>query len=158
LQLKNSLSIFNPMVNQFAIRRILLADDDEDDAFLFEQVLLEVNSGFELVVATNGIQVIDILTRSQEFDIVFLDINMPLKNGLQCLQEIPGLLGSKQIPVICFSTSGDRNIIAKAKDLGAAGYVTKPVSYNKYVNLLKEVLRLNKEQSLMKEFYLFSEV
>jgi len=158
LHLKNSLSIFNPMVNYVANHRILLADDDEDDTFLFEQVLLEVNSGFELVVATNGIQAIDILTKNQEFDIVFLDINMPLKNGLQCLQEIPALLGSKQIPVICFSTSGDQHIITKARDLGAAGYITKPVSYNKYLNVLKDVLRLNSNQSLTKEFYLFSGV
>ena len=146
------------MVNQVASRRILLADDDEDDTFLFEQVLLEVISEFELIVATNGIQAIEILTESQEFDIVFLDINMPLKNGLQCLREIRNLLGSKQIPIVCFSTSGDKNVIEKAKELGAAGYIIKPVSYKEYIDVLKDVLRLNKEQTLLNKFYLFSEV
>ena len=146
------------MVNLGETGRILLAEDDDDDVFLFEQAMLEINLKFDLILAKNGMQVIDILTESQDFDIVFLDINMPLKNGLQCLLEIPSIPNFNQIPVICLSTSNDKTIISKVKELGGSGYITKPISYNKYINVLKDVLMLNKKHSLKNDFFLFGGV
>jgi CheY-like chemotaxis protein len=70
------------------ITRILLADDDEDDCILFQDVLNDLKQ-FQLSIARNGIQAMQILFEqlSSLPDIIFLDLNMPLKNGFDCLQK-----------------------------------------------------------------------
>jgi len=128
------------MITSDSFQRILLAEDDEDDTFLFQQALLDLGLNYELHLANDGIQVLKMLNSRQDFDIVFLDINMPLKNGFQCLEEIPDILNSGHIPVVCLSTSNDKTIIKRARDLGASGYIIKSISYARYLEVIKEIL------------------
>jgi CheY-like chemotaxis protein len=70
--------------------KILYADDDDDDGFLFRQALDEVNPFTKLKLVTDGEKLMKYLASADEEhpDIIFLDINMPCKNGKQCLKEI----------------------------------------------------------------------
>ena len=119
---------------------ILLADDDEDDVFIFQEVLSENETPSNLVVASDGVEVIDILTEEQFHDIVFLDINMPRMNGFECLQEIRQLPNTGHIPFVFLSTLQTDELIEQAKKLGAAGYIKKPISYYKFKETITEVL------------------
>jgi len=93
---------------------LLLADDDEDDCDFFKEALDELHLPTSLVTVNDGVQLMDFLSeKSVENlpDILFLDLNMPRKNGLECLREIKQNEAYKNLPVIIFSTSLDRDIV-----------------------------------------------
>jgi CheY-like chemotaxis protein len=86
---------------------ILMADDDEDDRYFFAAALKTLAIPTKLVTVDDGERLIDYLTRDKTGspDLLFLDINMPRKNGYECLLEIKSNTGIKDFPVIMYSTS-----------------------------------------------------
>lgn len=121
--------------------RILLADDDDDDTFLFREALAQVQLATELSVAGNGVELIRILKdTSAKPDIIFLDMNMPVKNGLECLEEIRSTAGYEQIPVVILSTSVAQYLWESAYRNGANLYIQKPTSFNGLIEILKTCL------------------
>ena len=86
---------------------ILLADDDTDDCIFFENALGELLLSTNLTTVHDGEQLMLLLTKNstENFDVLFLDLNMPRKNGITCLDEIKHTDKLKSIPVIIFSTS-----------------------------------------------------
>ena len=77
-------------------------------------------------------------------DLLFLDINMPGKSGLECLEEIRNSEGVlKEVNIVMLSTSNDPENIQKALELGATCYAVKPSSFEKLKSLLKEVLSMD---------------
>lgn len=128
---------FDPMKNQM-MRSVYLADDDPDDRLLFEEALMEVSKNVVLTTASNGEQLMKILdnTTPPPPHLIFLDLNMPLKNGFECLDEIKKDKKLKNIPVVIFSTSSQKEAIDKVYNKGADYYICKPDSFHK----LKEVL------------------
>lgn len=121
--------------------RILLADDDDDDTFLFREALAQVQLAAELSVAGNGVELIRILKdTSAKPDIIFLDMNMPVKNGLECLEEIRSTAGYEQIPVVILSTSVAQYLWESAYRNGANLYIQKPTSFNGLIEILKKCL------------------
>ena len=105
----------------------LLVDDDEDDTEIFSLALNEANPAIECFVARDGVEALDML-RDTGFipDYIFLDLNMPLMSGKECLIEIrkrPHLLNT---PVIIFSTSASQKDIVETEKLGASSFITKP--------------------------------
>ncbi|MGV3604141.1 MAG: response regulator [Dyadobacter fermentans] len=121
--------------------RILLADDDDDDTFLFREALAQVQLATELSVAGNGVELIRILKdTSAKPDIIFLDMNMPVKNGLECLEEIRSTAGYEQIPVVILSTSVAQYLWESAYRNGANLYIQKPTSFNGLIEILKKCL------------------
>jgi CheY-like chemotaxis protein len=120
------------------MRQILLIDDDRDDAELFREALSEINSsiGFEhFEDSKNGLKLL-LEQQTNLPDLIFLDINMPIVSGWQCLTEFKKADHLKNIPVIMFTTSSQTREKQIAEDLGAAGFITKPSEYR----LLKEML------------------
>ena len=117
---------------------VYLADDDPDDRLLFEEALMEVSKNVELTTANNGEQLMKILDNvaSPLPHLIFLDLNMPLKNGFECLDEIRKDKKLKNIPVVIFSTSSQKEAVDKVYNKGADYYICKPDSFHK----LKEVL------------------
>ncbi len=121
--------------------RILLADDDHDDTFLFQEALEQVPVEAHLSVAENGVDLLRILKDSNgKPDIIFLDMNMPVKNGLECLEEIRGRAGYEQIPIVILSTSVAQYLWESAYRNGANLYVQKPTSFNGLIEILKKCL------------------
>lgn len=128
-------------------RYIYLADDDSDDRDFFTDAIREVDPGVILKVARDGMELIDNLLRlspGELPDFIFLDINMPGKSGLECLEEIRNHKGGlKQVHIIMLSTSSDPGNIQKAREMGAACYAVKPSSFEKLKSLLGEILGMD---------------
>lgn len=110
---------------------LLLADDDKDDCDLFKEALedLEILSDFSSV--SDGEQLMTYLTaESQQTPyLLFVDLNMPRKNGIECLTEIKGNDKLKHLPVIIISTSFDPVIIRSLYNSGAQHYIRKPNNF-----------------------------
>lgn len=121
-------------------KSIFLADDDADDCMLFEDALREVCKSTELVMVNDGIELMSALeeTVPPPPDVIFLDLNMPRKNGFECLEEIRGTAKLKDIPVVIFSTSAQEDAIHRVYEKGANYYIRKPGSFP----LLKTAIQL----------------
>jgi CheY-like chemotaxis protein len=112
------------------IKNIYYADDDPDDILLFQDVLLEIGLPIDITIAENGIILLEKLHAANQFpDVIFMDLNMPLKNGFQCLKELKEHPEFKSIPVIILSTSSTLDNIEKSYKLGAFQYIQKPTQY-----------------------------
>jgi CheY-like chemotaxis protein len=123
---------------------ILYVDDDEDDQLLFAQALLRLECPHTYIAASGYIEMLELLNQTH-IDLIFLDINMPIKNGHECLEMIKSNKKYKHIPVIIFSSSENPTDINKACSLGAHHYLIKPCSYEKYIKSLATVFNDNWE-------------
>src|SRR5688572_19011249 len=99
-------------------KTLLLAEDDEDDFILFREAIKDFPGQLNLNWVKNGEELMDKLNHEKS-DIVFLDINMPLKNGFECLTEIRSDENLKHIPVIIYSTSDDSKLVNWMYNAGA---------------------------------------
>ena len=120
---------------------ILLADDDDDDRLLFRDVLKEYAKESNVTFAHNGEHLMTILRSEELPDVLFLDLNMPLKNGIECLEEIRGDEKLKGLPVVIFSTSSHPGTINQMYDIGAHLYVRKPNDYKTLKRAIQAVLK-----------------
>ncbi len=120
---------------------ILMADDDSDDRFLFEEALMNIGTEVALVTANNGKQVIDLMPSTMKTpDLIFLDISMPLMDGWECLQYIKADEKFSEIPVIMYSTSDSKRDVDKSYELGATCFCTKPDNFKDLVDMLKVIV------------------
>src|SRR5687768_14853107 len=112
-----------------SIKTILLVDDDQDDYFLFGEALKKTGLSVSLSYSSNFLEAIAYLT-TQLPDIIFLDLNMPFKNGLDALSDLQAEENFRSIPVVIFSSSTYSRDIKIAYERGAALYFTKPSSFD----------------------------
>lgn len=114
---------------------VVIADDDEDDKALLLEALVENGVKKEAVILTaDGQELLDTLRQHPgRVCIVFLDLNMPRKDGRAALQEIKGDGALKHIPVIIFSTSSSHSDILSSYMSGCNTYFTKPLYYQELV-------------------------
>ncbi|WP_018343937.1 response regulator [Cytophaga aurantiaca] len=126
-------------------KNIYLADDDEDDRLFFQDALSAVCNDVNLTIAKNGIELMDILylPPSPLPDVIFLDLNMPTKNGFECLEEIKKNETLKHLPVIIFSTTVQEEAVNKVYKEGANFYIRKPDNFNQLKKILKKVLTID---------------
>ena len=109
---------------------ILIVDDDEDDRDLFCDAVNAVDSSIECIMARNGEEALEGL-KSRILptpDIIFLDLNMPRLNGMQCLRALKKDPLFEHIPVVIYTTSKMKEDKKAAIQAGAADFVTKPTS------------------------------
>ena len=105
----------------------LLVDDDEDDKEIFFLALHDANPAIKCHVASDGLEALSMLDDPSAVpDYIFLDLNMPLMSGKECLVEIKKRPHLKDTPVIIFSTSASQKDIHDSLELGAASFITKP--------------------------------
>ena len=128
-----------------SILNIALADDDEDDRFLFKDAIEEIEIKTKLSVFKDGKELMDYLSLPNVIlpEIVFLDLNMPIKNGMQCLQEIRDNKNLKDLCVAIYSTSSSEKDITDTFVKGANIYINKPSSFKDLKKALEKVLQLN---------------
>jgi CheY-like chemotaxis protein len=121
---------------------ILLADDDTDDCLFFKEALAELTSDTNLTMVHDGEQLMQMITPDQVTlpHIIFLDINMPRKNGLECLKEIKLNPTLKAIPIIIFSTSFEQNVVRHLYDQGAQYFIRKPVELYEFKQIVKQTV------------------
>lgn len=122
--------------------RILIADDDPDDALMLAEGLSEVIGNFEVTNASDGRQCLRLLQDGCNPDLVFMDVNMPLKDGLECLRDIQQLQVADETPIIMYSTSQNVQDINAANRLGARFYLVKPTSFSMLKKLLNHTFKM----------------
>lgn len=122
--------------------KILLVDDDQDDRYLFSEALEELPLKTVCYTASNGREaILQMDERAFETpDIIFLDINMPIMNGWQCLTFLKEHETYKDIPVIMCSTSSYPEDVNKAQQLGAVWFFSKPHNFKDLKNNLEKVI------------------
>jgi CheY-like chemotaxis protein len=116
--------------------KIYLAEDDRDDSFLFQEALNRLPYSVSLHLAQDGELLIEMLHSQDVPDFIFLDLNMPRKDGYTCLAEIRSLRKMDKIPVIIMSTSFHEQSIQRAYNAGADIYVRKPDKFEDLVRVL----------------------
>jgi len=141
------------------LTRVLLADDDEDDRIFFREALEEIPLATSLHAVKDGVELMNVLHPEQRNipDVIFLDLNMPGRNGKECLGEIRTMNHLKELPVIIFSTSANHKDVEEAYQLGANLYLQKPSGYTLMVQLLEKVLKIDWKQFIRdRQRFLFS--
>jgi len=126
-------------------KRVLLADDDEDDRLIFETVFSELRQReFALSTVENGQEVLAFLRRSNGElpHLIILDQNMPLMSGRDTLVALKSAPEYQHIPVIIYSTYNDQGFIEACRDLGADNVVTKPNSYEGFSRMVIDFLKI----------------
>jgi CheY-like chemotaxis protein len=123
--------------------QLLLAEDDKDDRFFFKKALNQLKYKVNLVMAEDGAQLMAYLKKKGTVlpDVLFLDLNMPCKNGAECLVEIKNDPKLKDIPVIIYSTSVHDDVADILYQNGAHYYVRK-TDIDDLVLTLKKILGL----------------
>ncbi|ENN98090.1 MULTISPECIES: response regulator [Pseudoalteromonas] len=125
---------------------ILMADDDEDDRLLTQDALAESRVLNELHFVEDGVELLEYLERKGKFEdknssprpgLILLDLNMPRMDGREALETIKANPNLKGIPVVILTTSKQEEDMVKGYNLGAASYITKPVTFDGLVDLMK---------------------
>jgi CheY-like chemotaxis protein len=127
---------------------VLLADDDIDDCNFFKKALDELPLTTVLTTVHDGEELMNALNSeaNQLPHVVFLDINMPRKNGFECLAELKQNDRLKDLPVIMFSTSNSRDAMSKLFKTGADVYIRKPGNFEQLKELIHHALPMATEK------------
>ena len=126
---------------------VLLVEDNPGDVRLTKEALKEgdFHSNIELHVVSDGEEAISYLTRKGKYenavmpDLIFLDLNLPRKDGREVLEEIKSDPYLKMIPVVVLTTSEAEEDIQKSYQLHANCYITKPVDINQFIDVIKSI-------------------
>ncbi len=127
---------------------LLMAEDDPDDRLLVREAMEEGHLLNELYFVEDGVQLLDYLKHQGDYanpeqapfpDLILLDLNMPRKDGREALQEIKTDPKLRRIPVIVLTTSKAEEDIFRTYDLGVAGYITKPVTFDGLIEVMKTI-------------------
>jgi len=122
---------------------ILLADDDEDDRELFEEAFATIIPGIRFTHAVGGDELIQMLQSSPILpDLVIMDLNMPKKTGLECLEEIRSYPQFRNLPVMVYSTTANQEHVEKAYLKGANMYLQKPNNFQAIRTMIEIILSL----------------
>jgi CheY-like chemotaxis protein len=140
---------------------ILLADDDEDDRLIFRDAINEVKVKTKVNMVNDGVQLMEYLRQDgiDLPDIVFLDLNMPRKGGMECLKEIRNDELLRNLSIAIYSTSASDEDIEETFVKGANIYIKKPNDFPTLVKVLTEVITINWQyhtSELNKENFLLS--
>jgi CheY-like chemotaxis protein len=127
--------------------QIVVADDDLDDQELVQQAFADAKVKFFITKVYDGIQLLDYLNKRHKYrdnkdpnpNLILLDLNMPLMDGFQALQEIKRTPGLKNIPIFVITTSRASSDKEKALKFGATGFYHKGASSKEVKNIVKEV-------------------
>lgn len=121
---------------------IVIADDDDDDRKLFTEALDELKLKTSVFIVNDGVELMDYLNKEETLlpYLLFLDLNMPRKNGLQCLKEIRDSEKLKEIVVVIYSTSSSEKDIEETFNNGANGYLKKPNNFGMLKKALHKIV------------------
>lgn len=124
--------------------KLFLAEDDIDDIECLTYIISEISPAIEVSVAKNGNELMSLLeSEKQPPDFIFLDLNMPVKTGFECLKEIRSSEKWNSVKIVILSTSTQREQIIEVYQMGADLYLKKPNSYSVYKDILTKCLQMD---------------
>lgn len=120
-----------------ATKRVLVAEDSSVIQNLTKKILQFQN--FDIVAVKNGKQVLEMMEK-EEFDIILLDINMPLMDGMECAKQVRSLDDPKKanVPIIAITGNAKNYTLEEFKNVGINEYLQKPLNFDTLVNLVKK--------------------
>ncbi|MBS0032154.1 response regulator [Chitinophaga sp. 22321] len=123
-------------------QQIMIIDDDPDDRNFFQEAIHNISPVIETHVCDSGIQALAMFQENKISapDYIFLDFNMPLMNGRECLVELKKILQHKITNIVILSTSDMKEDMEDALRLGAKLFLTKPNTFQELCSMLKGVL------------------
>ena len=129
---------------------ILLADDDKDDCLFFEEAIAELEQPANFTAVHDGEQLMQLLSNKTNKlpDVLFLDLNMPRKNGFECLEEIKKNKKLTALPVVVFSTSFEQEVVNRLYDTGAKYFIRKPSEFSLYKKIILHTLTLIRQNNI----------
>jgi len=123
---------------------IFYTDDDEDDLSIFTDAVESLPAKIKLQTYNGGEKLLDAIYNPPPTpNLVFLDLNMPGKNGFDVLAELRNSQTKSTIPVVIFSTSNEPTIIEKCRSLGANYFITKPVLMKDIIKSIEHALKID---------------
>lgn len=139
---------------------IILADDDEDDRLFFTDAFDELKISTKVQTCNDGVELMNYLNKEDSIlpNVLFLDLNMPMKNGIECLHEIKADKRFDDIVIAIYSTSSSEEHIEETFICGANIYIKKPSDFNELKRVLSYVVTLNWQyhtSGLNKDNFLF---
>lgn len=126
-----------------------MADDDKDDFFILKEAAANVNTPITISYAANWLELWRATLKALP-DVLFLDLNMPVKDGIECLKLLRHEPKYDNLPIIMYSTTVNKTDIDKAYDSGANYFVIKPYTLDDITNMIIKVVSLSKENLLAK--------
>lgn len=124
--------------------KILLADDDSDDRLFFQEAFEEIKIKTIVQTVQDGVELMNYLNSSEQLPhILFLDLNMPRKSGMDCLKEIRRIDRLKDMAIAIYSTSSTEEDIEETFVQGANVYIKKPSDFLVLKKLLSQVISIN---------------
>lgn len=121
-------------------KRILVAEDDEDDFMLLSDAVKESYPDVIMEWVKNGEDLLFYLSQKEPPSLIFLDLNMPRKDGREVLKEMSVQPSVRRAPVVVLSNSGLPEDVAWSYRFGANTFIRKPSDYSSFVILVKKVL------------------
>ena len=124
---------------------ILLVEDSEPDVRLTQEALRDAKIRNRLWAVEDGVEAMDFLYRRDKHadaprpDLILLDLNLPRKDGREVLEEIKSDERLKRIPVVILTTSSREEDIFRTYNLHANCYITKPVDFNRFMEVVKSI-------------------
>lgn len=125
--------------------KIVLADDDEDDRLFFTEAFEELKIKTKVSTFNDGVFLMDYFNTENAVlpEVLFLDLNMPRKSGIECLKELRANKKFKDIAIAIYSTSSSEEDIENTFVLGANIYIKKPNDFKSLKKVLSDVVTLN---------------
>jgi CheY-like chemotaxis protein len=135
--------------NSGKILNVLLADDDPDDRMLFEDAVSGIDAAITLSMAKDGEELMQMLNTAILLpDVLFLDLNMPRKNGFECLEEIRANRNFNDIFISIYSTTASSREMEETFNKGANLFINKPNTFSELKAMLSKVFSLDREEYL----------
>lgn len=135
---------------------IVIAEDDKDDFLMLTEAIENVLPRFNINHSSDGVAFLQSVKTDNDPDLIFLDLNIPKKNGIDCLKELRQNKKLQATPVIIYSTSSYFEDIDSCYNHGCTLYLVKPTSYNHLVTQIRKIffrLGLPKEELQFKEMF-----
>jgi CheY-like chemotaxis protein len=109
-------------------KQCLIIDDDEDDQEIFLMCLKKVSSRINCVAVNDGVEAVSMLKTEKSFtpDYIFIDVNMPRMNGIDCLRILKNMERLKYAKIFMYSTTSEGSAVLESKKLGANDFIIKP--------------------------------
>ncbi|MBA4145469.1 MAG: response regulator [Cytophaga sp.] len=127
---------------------ILLAEDDPDDCFIFQEALSEIPIATSLTIIHDGVELLHLLEYKESENwpsILFLDLNMPRLNGMECMEAISKNEKLQLLKVIILSTAFPPGVVDQLLQFGARQCIKKPGDFNTLVALINDALAITEE-------------